>query len=148
MYSVVKKLGQGSFGKVYQCCKNQDSLYAVKVESKRCKYPQLHYEYRILKRLNTPGHQGIPLLHKYQNLEKQRVLVMELLGDNLESYHIKKRNPIKDLASIAIQVLDTLRYIHSRGILHGAFEVVDEDQPLLLVHLSLSHIIIRCFSLS
>ena len=118
MYSVVKKLGEGSFGKVYQCCKNDEELYAVKVESKKCRYPQLQYEYRILKRLNHPGHPGIPLLHKYQNLEKQRVVVMELLGNNLESVHIKKKVPIADLSKIALQVLDALRYIHSRGILH------------------------------
>ena len=117
-YSVVQKLGQGSFGKVYKCRKNEDTDYAVKVESHSCEHPQLAYEYRILKRLNTPGHKCIPILHKFQNLDRQRVLVMELLGEILQSYHIKKKKPIENLPDVALQILDGLRYIHSKGVIH------------------------------
>ena len=120
MYSVIKKLGAGSFGKVYECVKDNTKKYAVKVENKGCEHPQLFYESRILKKLNLPyGHSGIPVIYKFQMLKKQKVLIMELLGIDLETHHIKNKNPFTpSFSDIMLQLLDALAFIHSRGILH------------------------------
>ena len=47
-YKLICKLGKGAFGEIYKCVHiNEGKEYAVKLESRKNKYPQLNYEYKL-----------------------------------------------------------------------------------------------------
>lgn len=53
-YHLKKKLGSGAFGVVYRAVDVRDNKeYAVKLELKKCKYPQLNYEYKLYNYLHS-----------------------------------------------------------------------------------------------
>jgi serine/threonine protein kinase len=59
-YRLVKKLGEGSFGTVFQGTniKTGEDV-AIKLENQKAEINQLHYEYRVLKVLEAAGCNGI-----------------------------------------------------------------------------------------
>lgn len=51
-FALTKKIGSGAFGEIYSATNIQSGeVVAVKLEYRRCKYPQLLYEARLLKLL-------------------------------------------------------------------------------------------------
>ena len=68
-YELKHKLGSGAFGEIYLAHNTKDDLdYAVKLEERRCKYPQLSYEYKLYRYLHAKGKQneiGIPRVYYY-----------------------------------------------------------------------------------
>ena len=86
-YELVKRLGSGSFGQVF-LAKNLDnnSNVAVKLESKKCKYPQLKKEGMILKTLEhyKTTTEGIIPIYYFGEEGDFNILVMDLLGPSIE----------------------------------------------------------------
>ena len=55
-YELKTKLGSGAFGEIYMARNSKDKKeYAVKLEERRCKYPQLSYEYKLYRYLHAKG---------------------------------------------------------------------------------------------
>ena len=78
-----QRLGGGSFGYVYKCLNiKTNKEYAIKVESDNITNPQLLHEYKILKLLE--GNEGIPKTYLFKNIGGESMLIMDLLGPNLE----------------------------------------------------------------
>ncbi|KAJ4482418.1 kinase-like domain-containing protein [Lentinula aciculospora] len=78
----------------------------------------LTLESQIYKRLM--GAPGVPFLLHSGKSGPYNVLVMDLLGPSLEdlSRRCSRRFSLKTTCMLAVQCLDRLEYIHSRGVLH------------------------------
>jgi len=118
-YKLKNKLGSGSFGDIYlaQNVQTREEV-AVKLEDARTKYPQLIYEAKILHSIQ--GTAGIPTLHWCGQEGDYNVLVMELLGDNLETLLnlCGKKFTLKTVLMLVDQMLQGIEFIHNRGFLH------------------------------
>jgi len=72
-YELRKKIGAGAFGEIYMARSNKDKHeYAIKLEERRCKYPQLKYEYKLYNHLHAKNEKknpgkflGIPKVYYY-----------------------------------------------------------------------------------
>jgi serine/threonine protein kinase len=69
-FKLVKKLGTGAFGEIYlaENRSNTTERYAAKLEETATKFPQLYYEAKIYKYLNSFGPApGIPKVPSLPN---------------------------------------------------------------------------------
>ena len=120
-YRLIKKIGKGSFGFVYSAENIKDKnmpKVAIKFQEKTRTVNILEKESNFLLLLNGVG---IPKLISYGYNSEYFILIQELLGENLNqirsSLNIDKFN-IKDIAMIALQVIDRMEYIHSKNVVH------------------------------
>ena len=79
-YKAIKKLGEGSFGKVYKAEYNGEN-YAIKMEHKTKEQGLLELEATIMSYLKGPN---IPYIKSYGYSGDFNVLVMQLLDKSLE----------------------------------------------------------------
>ena len=114
-YKATKKLGEGSFGKVYKAEYNGEE-FAIKMESKSKEQGLLEIEATIMSYLKGPN---IPFIKSFGYSGNYNVLVMQLLGKSLEDL-INKYNTftIKTTAMLGYQMVYILQYIHDRHIIH------------------------------
>ena len=118
-YKLITKIGKGSFGFVYSGVNLKDNTkVAVKLEDKNGKVQTLEKESYFLSLLKGVG---IPEIMSYGYNQRYYILVQELLGENLgdilkESKHL--RLSIKDIAMIALQIIDRIEFVHSKNIVH------------------------------
>ena len=115
-----KCLGGGSFGHVYKCLNiKTNKEYSIKVESNNITNPQLLHEYKILQLLE--GNEGIPKTYLFKNIGGESILIMDLLGANLEDIlqdtKIKKFS-LKTCLMTLKQIIERLKIIHKEGIIH------------------------------
>ena len=117
-YKVIKKIGQGSFGRIYSC---QDiitnELFAMKAEQKSILNKVLEQEAKYLSYLK--GY-GIPEIKYYNQTDKYNILIETLLDQSLENLFLESHGNfnLKDISMIGIQVLDRLKYIHNKNVIH------------------------------
>jgi len=139
-FRLKRSLGQGSFGEIYIAENVQtNEEVAVKLEDTRTKYPQLIYEAKILYSLQ--GGSGIPNLIWCGQEGDYNVLIIELLGDSLETYFnlCNKRFSPKTVLMIVDQAIQHLEYIHYKGFLHRDIKpenfLVGLEKKCHLIHL-------------
>jgi serine/threonine protein kinase len=83
-YQVGEKIGQGSFGKVYEATdiRTAEKRYAIKAESLKCRSKTLETEAVILKEMRKES--GYPKFYKLFTQRGNRYLVMQKLGRSLQ----------------------------------------------------------------
>ena len=115
-YDYSKKIGEGSFGKVYtgehRITKNE-----VAIKQNTDKPIFLLHESKILRNLQT--HKNIPKMVWYGNLHGKPTLIMELLKTSLQD--IRNNGVVTNevlLCNIGNQLLSAIEYIHSKNIIH------------------------------
>ena len=117
-YKVIRKIGQGSFGRIYIC---QDIIsneyYAMKVEQNSFLNSILESESKYLNYLKGFG---IPELIFFGRSEKYFILIETLLGKSLENLYSESHGNFntKDICMIGIQILDRLEFIHNKNFIH------------------------------
>lgn len=118
-YLLGRKLGSGSFGDIYLAVHEQTGKeFAVKMESARCKHPQLLYEAKLLRHLQ--GGPGIANVY-YADVEGEyNVMVMDLLGPSLEDLfnYCNRKLSLKTVLNLADQMLERVEYLHSKNFIH------------------------------
>ena len=118
-YILGRKLGSGSFGDIYLAVHEQTGKeFAVKMESSRCKHPQLLYEAKLLRHLQ--GGVGIGNVY-YADVEgEHNVMVMDLLGPSLEDLfnYCNRKLSLKTVLNLADQMLERVEYLHSKNFIH------------------------------
>jgi casein kinase 1 len=120
-YKYIEIIGSGSFGEVFL---TQDratkKMYAAKLEPKG-KKSRLKEEYDIYTKLRRKGLKtGIPKIVDYIETQKQNIMIMQLLGLDLDELH-KKNNCIFDLATvlkIGLDIISLLESLHKTGFIH------------------------------
>ena len=115
-----EKIGNGSFGQIYKCINIKTKKeYAAKIESNSTTIPLLAHEYKMYKLLE--GGTGIPTVAFFNNQGVDTVLIIDLLGPNLEDIMQdtkEKKFSLKTTLMIADQILSRLNFIHELGILY------------------------------
>jgi casein kinase 1 len=105
-YRVGKKIGEGSFGVIFEGTNllNQQQV-AIKFEPRKSDAPQLRDEYRTYKIL--VGCPGIPNVYYFGQEGLHNILVIDLLGPSLEDLfdHCNRKFSIKTVVMVAKQMV-------------------------------------------
>jgi serine/threonine protein kinase len=117
-YKIIEKLGEGSFGSIYkgENVRTRENV-AIKIElidsqSKLLKNESVIYQF-------LKDTEGIPCVKWYGKDDKNYYMVLNLLGESLQS--IKNKNHIfslKLILQIGINIINLLMTIHDRGLIH------------------------------
>ena len=114
-YLCVKKLGKGSFGSIYHAIYNKEE-YALKIEERKKNYDLLQNEAAIMNYLQGSN---IPKVKSYGFTGCYNILIMQLLGKDLEKYlNQLKKFSLKTVCMLGTQMLNIIENIHEKHILH------------------------------
>ncbi|QDS76400.1 bifunctional choline kinase/ethanolamine kinase cki1 [Venturia effusa] len=118
-YRVGKKIGEGSFGVLFEgtnLLNNQQ--VAIKFEPRKSDAPQLRDEYRTYKIL--VGCPGIPNVYYFGQEGLHNILVIDLLGPSLEDLFdlCHRRFSIKTVVMTAKQMLSRVQTIHEKNLIY------------------------------
>jgi len=117
-YKVIEKIGEGTFGTIYKGENvRTNEQVAIKVEpianqTKLIKNESIIYNY--LKNIN-----GIPSVKWFGKDEINYYMVIDLLGHSLQTIKEHKRVfSLKATFQIGIQIVNLLKSIHEKGLIH------------------------------
>ena len=114
-YHCIEKVGEGSFGFIYKAEYN-GNYYALKFEKIHNDQQFLENEAAIMDYLKGPN---IPYIYYYSSDFNYNIMVMQLLGKNLENiFEEKGKFSLKTVCMIGYQFVSILEYIHNRHIIH------------------------------
>ena len=114
-YQCIKKLGEGSFGRIYEAVYNSEH-FALKFEDINSNSNLLENEASIMNYLKGPN---IPFVRSYGTSGNYNILIMQLMGKSLEDLiNLKKTFPIKTVCLIGYQMINVLEYIHNKHFVH------------------------------
>ncbi|GAB5369815.1 hypothetical protein AAMO2058_001438800 [Amorphochlora amoebiformis] len=114
-----KKINKGAFGEVYLGVNVQTKgKVAIKLENRKTHVPQLDFEGKIYKLLK--GGIGIPSVHWVGREGDFNVMVMDLLGKNLEELFQQcgRKFSVKTCIMLAHQMITRVQYLHSKSYTH------------------------------
>ncbi|CAI6338173.1 unnamed protein product [Periconia digitata] len=118
-YRVGKKIGEGSFGVIFEGTNllNHQQV-AIKFEPRKSDAPQLRDEYRTYKIL--VGCPGIPNVYYFGQEGLHNILVIDLLGPSLEDLfdHCNRKFSIKTVVMVAKQMLSRVQTIHEKNLIY------------------------------
>ena len=90
-FRLVRKLGTGAFGEIYlaENKNNPSEKYAAKLEEASTKFPQLYFEAKMYKYLNSSTNVvGMPKVHAITTEGQYNVMLMDLLGSSIEDIFV------------------------------------------------------------
>ncbi|KAG9007725.1 casein kinase I [Tulasnella sp. JGI-2019a] len=119
IYSVGKKIGEGSFGVVFEGLNTLNGQpVAIKFEPRKSDAPQLRDEYRSYRILN--GCPGVPQVYHFGQEGLHNVLVIDLFGPNLEDLfdHCNRKFSIKTVCMAAKQMITRVQTIHEKNLIY------------------------------
>lgn len=118
-YSVGRKIGEGSFGVIFdgQNMLNHQAV-AIKFEPRKSEAPQLRDEYRAYKALR--GSLGIPNVYYFGQEGLHLILVIDLLGPSLEDLFdwCGRKFSLKTVVLVAKQMISRVQTIHERSLIY------------------------------
>ncbi|KAF8798181.1 CK1/CK1/CK1-G protein kinase [Phlegmacium glaucopus] len=118
-YRVGKKIGEGSFGVIFEGTNLLNSqTVAIKFEPRKAEAPQLRDEcrsYRIL-----AGCTGIPQIYHFGQEGLHNILVIDLLGPSLEDLFdmCNRKFSVKTVCMAAKQMLTRVQTIHEKNLIY------------------------------
>ncbi|KAJ2161311.1 Palmitoylated plasma membrane-bound casein kinase [Coemansia sp. RSA 552] len=133
-YRVSKRIGEGSFGVIYEGTNLiTNKLVAIKFEMRKSEAPQLRDEYRSYKILQ--GEPGIPESYYFGQEGLYNVLCIDLLGPSLEDLFdtCGRRFSIKTVAMLAKNMLKRIQTVHEHNLI---YRDIKPDNFLVGHHLS------------
>ena len=114
-YHCIKKLGEGSFGQIYEATYKSEK-YALKFENRIKDYNLLQNEACLINYLKGPN---IPYVKSYGFTSNYNILVMQLLGKSLEQLLMERKTfSLKTVCLLGYQMINILEFIHNKHILH------------------------------
>lgn len=145
-YRLGKRLGSGSFGAIYVGHHVETGArVAVKLEPTDAKYPQLAWEYRNYTLLQ--GQRGFPRIHYFGVEGDFSVMIMDLLGDNLDAMRERGEMTIARVRQVAVEVITRLEQLHAVGVLHRDIKpdnlLAAPDGTICLIDLGLAKRYVR-----
>ncbi|GBE88019.1 Casein kinase I homolog 1 [Sparassis crispa] len=118
-FRVGKKIGEGSFGVVFEGSNIQSTQpVAIKFEPRKSEAPQLRDEYRSYRTLN--GTLGVPQVYYFGQEGLHNCLVIDLLGPNLEDLFdmCGRKFTIKTVCMAAKQMVTRVQSIHEKSLIY------------------------------
>lgn len=119
-YIIIEQIGSGSFGEVYLAQYKKGGYVAVKVEDRK-KMQRIYGEYKIYKYLHKSNFDtGLPKIYDYLQSPDYNIMVMQLLGPNLEDLFNKYNRKFKQstVFLLADQLIYLLKQLHDAGYIH------------------------------
>lgn len=123
-YRVVRPLGKGAFGEIYQVehVPTRRQL-AVKFEDVHSKSPQLYLECKIYLYLHSDSavvDEAFPQVMQFGLHNDRHFMIMEMLGPSLEELFTEcgRRFSLKTVLMLAQGFLRSLEFLHNKGIIH------------------------------
>ena len=117
-YKIIEKLGAGCFGEIYKGENIRTHEYvAIKVEAiennlKLLKNESVVYQYLV-------GTMGVPNVKWFGKDDVNYYMVLNLLGDSLQTLLINKKSfSLKLVLQIGLQIFFILKSIHEKGLAH------------------------------
>ncbi|KAL8293234.1 hypothetical protein RQP46_000928 [Phenoliferia psychrophenolica] len=118
-YRVGKKVGEGSFGVIFEGTNLLNSQQvAIKFEPRKSDAPQLRDEYRTYKIL--AGSPGVPQVYYFGQEGLHNILVIDLLGPSLEDLFdmCSRKFSVKTVVMVAKQMLTRVQCIHDKNLIY------------------------------
>ena len=116
-YRLVGKIGEGSFGLIYKGENVRTrEMVAIKVEPIEKEMKLLKNESIIYQYLNDV--QGVPFVKWFGKDEKNYYMVLNLLGESLQTIKNDSTFSLMTTLQIGIQVLLLVKTIHDKGLVH------------------------------
>lgn len=117
-YTLLEKIGEGSFGSIYRGQNIRTREYvAIKVEPIKNETKLLKNESIVYQYLNNI--QGIPSVKWFGKDSTNYYMVIDLLGQSLQSLkNVRDRFSLPLVLQIGIQVINLLKTIHEKGLVH------------------------------
>ncbi|QKF93832.1 serine/threonine-protein kinase [Fadolivirus algeromassiliense] len=119
-YIILEQIGSGSFGEVYLAQYKKGGYVAVKVED-RNKAQRVYNEYKIYRYLHKCDFNiGLPKIYDYLQSPYYNIMVMQLLGPNLEDLFNKYNRKFKlsTVFHLSEQLIFLLKQLHSAEYIH------------------------------
>lgn len=121
-YYVLEKIGSGSWGQVFAAVDmTNNGALAAKIAKDEEEYSKLSKEYQIYSVLcnNSGREEGLTCPHYFGSKNNRFVLIMERHGPSLQMIlRAGGSMSTKAVLTIAIQSLQRIKYIHSKGFIH------------------------------
>jgi len=146
-YIIIKMLGSGSFGSVWMAQDRlSDDIVAIKIEDNK-KIPRIINENKIYCYLYKHGFgKGLPKTYKMIYTRDYNIMVMQMMGKNLEEMlnDYKRKFNLNTVFEIAVQIITLLQKLHTAGFIHRDIKpnnfMVDRDNTgiIYMVDLGLS----------
>jgi len=119
-FSIMKQLGNGSFGTIYSAIDNLTSeKVALKIENEHVLTSLINMEAEAY--LALQGGPGIPKFYWFGQYNKnQRGMAIQLIDQSLRDIVVKCHNQLslKSTLMLAERFITTVQYIHSKGYIH------------------------------
>lgn len=118
-YKVGKKIGEGSFGIIFEGVNILDNKQvAIKFEPRKCDAPQLRDEYRSYRILKDCP--GIPQAYFFGQEGVHNILIIDLLGPSLEDLFdwCDRRFSAATVCQVAKQMIARVRDIHANNLIY------------------------------
>lgn len=123
MFRVGRRCGEGSFGVVYEGTNiTNGQPVALKFEPRKSESPQLRDEYRSYRMLS--GMPGFPQVYYFGQEGLHNVLVLDLLGPNLEDLFdlCSRKFSVKTVCMLAKQLITRVQAIHEKSLIYRDFK--------------------------
>lgn len=117
-YKLIERIGSGNFGSIYkgQNIRTMENV-AIKIEAIDANVKLLKNESVIYQYLN--GCAGVPLVKWFGRDDKNYYMVINLLGESLQSLKNRNRSlPLSIVLKLGVQMITLLETIHNKGVVH------------------------------
>ena len=118
-YKIKKLINKSSFSLLYEGLNiKENEPVVLKFEKRTNQFHYLESEAFVL--FNIKGF-GIPKIITYGKNNNYNILIEEMLGLSIQELwkvNISKKDLLKNLCMLALQMIDRLQYIHSKDIIH------------------------------
>ena len=144
-YEIIKKIGEGGYGKIYKV-KNKESgdIRAMK-QILKSKIPDIEKFQNEIKILSMVDHPNIVRLFEVIEDDKYFNLFQELCTGGELLSKVQKPLKEKEIAKIFKQIMSAIAYCHEKGIVHRdmkleniLFSTESEDSPIKIIDFGLS----------
>jgi casein kinase I family protein HRR25 len=117
-YTLLEKIGEGSFGSIYRGQHIRTREYvAIKIEPIKNETKLLKNESTVYQYLNNSS--GIPSVKWFGKDDENYYMVIHLLGQSLQSLkNTRDRFSLQLVLQIGIQIINLLKTIHEKGLVH------------------------------
>ncbi len=117
-YRLLRKIGEGGFGEVFEATDSLGRRYAVKIARKDIQgsSERLLNQFRCLA---SSHHRRIVKVYDFDPLAEDGAIMVTEFFDGEDLKHYTSRYGTSDLPEIVAMVLDGLRYLHNLGRIHG-----------------------------